>query len=61
MGALVQVGGELRELGAERVAGGDHAERTAILDHRDVTELALVHEVQRVAEAVDESNEPDKR
>ena len=41
---------EVLQLGPERVARGHHAERLAVLDHRNMSEAARVHEVQRAHE-----------
>jgi hypothetical protein len=41
--ALQELAFEFLQLGAERIAGRDHAERFAVLDDRHVTESAFVH------------------
>src|SRR5688572_22428887 len=43
-------GGEFLEVGVERMARGDDADRPAVHDHRRMAEALLVHEQQRVAE-----------
>src|SRR2546430_7532625 len=48
--ARIEIGDELLQVRAERVARRHHAERLAVLHHRHVPELAFVHQVQRVPE-----------
>src|SRR5205807_1300220 len=48
--ARIEIGDELLQVRAERVARRHDAERLAVLHHRHVPELAFVHQVERVPE-----------